>query len=49
MSATTGVVVAEAIDQLVPQRIELGNQERLAKWNPDVVNNQISAVEIREV
>lgn len=44
----TRVVKTEASDGLVPQRLEALDQQRLAEGNPDVLNDEVAAAEVRE-
>jgi hypothetical protein len=48
-STSTGVVVAEAVESLIPQRPERANQQRFAERNPDVVDHQVATIEVGEL
>ena len=40
------VVIAVAVNHQVPDGLEPFNQQRLAQWNPDVVNDEIADVPV---
>ena len=46
MATSTGVVVAEPVDHVIPERSEHLNQHALAQRNPDVVHHQRTEPEI---
>lgn len=49
VTARTWVVIAEAVNQAVPQWRKLGDQERFAQWNPDVIHHQVAALKVLEI
>jgi hypothetical protein len=40
------IVIAKSIDEFVPKWIEFSNQKRLTEGNPNIIHNQVSAVEV---
>lgn len=46
ITAFAGVVVAEAVDQVVPQWAELRDYQRLTKGDPNVIDHEVAAREI---
>jgi len=42
-------VVTESVYNHVPKRSELPDKQRLGQWNPNVVNNKISALKIANI
>ena len=48
MPALARIMIAETIDLRIPNRVEEIDEQRFAQRNPDVVNDQIAAMEIMD-
>src|SRR5216684_7109061 len=46
VTALAGVMIAEPVEQFVPNRVEQIDKHRLSKRNPDIVSYQIAAMEV---
>jgi len=49
LATLAGVVITEAVDDAVPQRLVLLQQQPLREGNPKLVHHQVTASEVSEV
>jgi hypothetical protein len=42
------IVIAEAVEHLIPKRVKHFDQHGFSEWNPDVLNGEVPAAKVIE-